>query len=150
MIGQPDIIVRPFLANDLQFFQLLPDQAKHHPTLSPAEIKALEDEITFTVLCDDVICGIFGMVTPWPGRGQGWAYISNSMPRRAWPDITRRLISSIASLMNGLGLHRFEITVAADHPEAIRWADRLGFTQEAKLRKYGPDGSDFFLYVITA
>lgn len=145
-----DIVVRPFVARDMQFFQLQPDQAKHHPTLDTEEAKALEDEISFSVLCDGVLCAIFGLIIPWDGRGQGWAYVSYKMPRKAWPEITQRLLTSIAALMNGMKLHRLEITVAADHAAGQRWAERLGFTQEAKLNKYGTDGSDFFLYVITA
>lgn len=145
-----DIMVRPFLAQDMEGFRLQGAQAISHAPLSKDEAVALEDEISFTVLCDGEIAAVFGLLIPWRGRGQGWAYISEKMPRKAWPEITRRAIMSMTALMNGMDLHRLEVTVATAHEAGQRWAERLGFTQEAKLCKYGPDGSDFFLYAITA
>ncbi len=143
------MVVRPFLAEDMAELQLRKEQADHQPILSPESAKAVEDEISFTVLCNGVICAIFGLLIPWEGRGQGWAFIGHNTPRRAWPEITQRLLVSMQQLMKGLRLNRLEISVAADHDAAIHWAERLGFTREGKMVKYGPDGSDFFLYALT-
>jgi hypothetical protein len=145
----PELTVRPFMADDLRLFKIRPEQSSHMLVLDAAEAEALEDELTFSVICKGVIIGIFGVLIPWAGRGQAWSYISADIPRKAWPDLTDRVLESMYHIMETMKLHRMEITVAADHKGAQLWAERLGFTQEANMRKYGPQGQDFMLYALT-
>lgn len=42
--------------------------------------------------------------------------------------------------------HRAQIFIRADQPWCHRWAHYLGLTLEGRLKKYGADGSDYFLF----
>lgn len=41
---------------------------------------------------------------------------------------------------------RFQMDVQADWPEAVRFAEGLGFVREAVMKKYGHDLKDHYLY----
>ena len=41
---------------------------------------------------------------------------------------------------------RIQAAVRADWPEAQRFAEFLGLENEGLMRKYGPDGSDYFRF----
>lgn len=41
---------------------------------------------------------------------------------------------------------RIQATVDEDHEAAIRFIEFLGFQNEGRLHKYGPDGSNHFMY----
>ena len=43
-------------------------------------------------------------------------------------------------------LKRLQITVDARNKVAVQWANLLKFKQEGVLEKYGPSGSDYFMY----
>jgi hypothetical protein len=38
-----------------------------------------------------------------------------------------------------------QLNVRCSDQRAFRWAKAIGFEPEAKMRRYGPDGSDFYL-----
>jgi len=42
-------------------------------------------------------------------------------------------------------LHRLQITVRCADLRAVRWGLALGFEIEGLMKKYGADGSDFFM-----
>ncbi len=42
---------------------------------------------------------------------------------------------------------RIEMTVRTDFPQGHRWAELLGFEQEAVFKQYGPEGEDHVGYV---
>jgi ribosomal protein S18 acetylase RimI-like enzyme len=42
-------------------------------------------------------------------------------------------------------LRRLQLNVRCSDQRAFRWAKAIGFEPEAKMRRYGPDGSDFYL-----
>jgi RimJ/RimL family protein N-acetyltransferase len=41
---------------------------------------------------------------------------------------------------------RIQAIVRTDWPTAHRFIERLGFQKEGMMRKFGPDGSDYYLY----
>lgn len=43
-------------------------------------------------------------------------------------------------------VNRMQIHVMADQPWAEHWGKFLGFTKEGLLKKYGPEGVDYFLF----
>jgi hypothetical protein len=100
-----------------------------------------------TVMIHGQPVGVFGMVPLWPGVAEMWfipderlrAYpIFMTRGGRAFMDITR--IS--------YGLHRQQITVRCDHEAAVKWANAIGFKQEAILKAYGTDKADFYMMSI--
>lgn len=45
-----------------------------------------------------------------------------------------------------LNLRRIHITIRDGHPELTRWAGFLGFELEGRMRKFGSNGTDSFMY----
>jgi hypothetical protein len=46
--------------------------------------------------------------------------------------------------MDSYDITRMQITVKCDHPIAVRFAKSLYFDVECRLRKYGPEGADYY------
>lgn len=96
------------------------------------------------VVTGDVVC-CFGVIELWPGLGEAWMLTSDKIKR--YPiSLTRGAQRYFSAAANGLQLRRLQITTNVNDELAVRWANRLNFTQEGLLRSYGPDGSDHFMY----
>lgn len=52
----------------------------------------------------------------------------------------------LAHYENVLGLRRTQCTVRAGFPFLIKFIELLGFEREGLLRKFGPEGDDYFIY----
>lgn len=87
----------------------------------------------------------FGANFIYPKVVQIWAVVSEDVKLTpiAFHRTVQRLLESFTQTH---GLARVQITVRADFLAAKKWALALGFKYEGKLKKYGPDGSDYFIY----
>ncbi len=102
-----------------------------------------------TMLIDEKPVAIFGVSPLWKGCAQAWSYIENEEiagdfgATRYLLDLSKELISVSQEL---LALHRLQMSVQAAFEPAIRFAEHLGFSREARMARYGPDGEDHYLY----
>ena len=87
---------------------------------------------------------VFGFVPIWKGVAESWMLVDD-MARERPLAMTKggKMAHDIAKI--SLGLHRQQITVRIDDKRAYKWALALGFREEALMRHYGPDMSDYFL-----
>ncbi len=110
-------------------------------TAEYAEELCAQAGVAWAAVADGRTIACAGLLEMWPGRAQGWA------------------LFSAAALGNFVGIHRMakrvlcdsawqrvEVTVDAGHAAGVRWAERLGFTLEGRMRKYTSDGRDCLLY----
>lgn len=96
------------------------------------------------VVLGDIVCS-FGIIEMWPGLGEAWMLTSDKVKR--YPiSLTRGAARYFDAAARDLQLRRLQITVNVNDELAVRWANRLNFTQEGLLRRYGPDGSDHLMY----
>ncbi len=58
----------------------------------------------------------------------------------------RRLFDKIGPY---LGLRRLQIVVDVEREAAVRWAEFLKFEREGVMKKYGPEGHDYYMYART-
>ena len=122
----------------------LSDFAPAHRTLkmTPEMAVDLEDVGGFAVLDGDVLA-IGGIFQQWRGVGLAWAWLSRSWRRHA-----RAITAAAEAHLSASDLVRIETAVRCDYAAGHRWARRLGFTLETPCaRKWGPDGSDYSIYV---
>lgn len=89
----------------------------------------------------DLTLGVAGIVDRTPGRGICWALFSDELLGR-FGAVHRAAVRFIA----GGRYRRLEMTVDPNHTAAVRWALRLGFVKEGRMRSYAPDGRDIDLY----
>ena len=101
-----------------------------------------------TVLLGKKPIAVWGSVSIWDGVEEAW-FITEEFTRRYAVSMTRVAKLFISLRFQEASLHRLQITVRCDDKRAVRWAECLGFQTEGTMKKYGPDGSDFYLMSIT-
>lgn len=114
--------------------------------LKRKHLKALGQKIkygnfAFAALRSGVAVAIGGINEQWPGRGYAWFY-SKSLTPREWAEVTRRIRSGLTEA----DYRRIEIAVVDE--KGRRWAEKLGFREEYRARKFTPEGKDAWLYAI--
>ncbi len=90
---------------------------------------------------------VFGTVNIWAGVEEGWFLLEEEFREYRYL-MTRAGKLFVRLKFQDDSLHRLQITVRCDDNRAFKWAKAIGFQQEGVMRKYGPDGSDFYIMAI--
>ena len=123
--------------------QLQSAQGYAAPLINPEHAHQITDAkgIGWAAVSDDQVIACAGIIEMHPERGMAWAMLSDSALRQF-----RLIHRTVSAVVNAAPWRRIEMTVDAQHQEAISWAERLGFECEGLMRAYTPDGRDCFLY----
>ncbi len=103
---------------------------------------------------DGRVLGCGGVRLLWSGTGEAWILLSlDAIAKSTQEQFShyRKSAYTIAGdLLNDIcgDLTRIQAHVRADDEIGIRFVERLGFVREGLMRKFGPDGSDHYLYAI--
>lgn len=96
----------------------------------------------------DLVVAIVGGNVLWNGVVHVWAVTTDHVPR-----FKKAVHAQVKNLLEAATIshevHRFEATVRDDYEVGKKWIERLGFVEEATLKKYGPDKTDYILYART-
>mgnify|MGYP003671506105 CR=1 FL=1 len=60
--------------------------------------------------------------------------------------LTRAARRLFVKLGPHLNLRRLQIVVDVNREKAVQWADFLGFKREGVMKRYGPEGHDYYMY----
>lgn len=134
--------VIPYLPEHLAALRIQQAQAYMEPLMrSPDYARELSagDARTWTHGGD--VVGIGGVVPIWPGRACAWALVSAGAGR-----CMTALTRSAGAFLSASGVRRLEAYVDPDFHAAHRWMRMLGFTLEARMSAFKPDGSPALLY----
>lgn len=137
----------PYHADHLLQIALQPAQAHHLGSVAiPKYREALAiPGMAWTGIHDDRIVGCAGLVPEWEGRVIAWA-LFGVIPKPAWPAIIKKIQREFRETLASQGRHRVEMTVPSNFGPGCRLARLLGFDIEGKMRCYGVDGADHFLF----
>ena len=92
---------------------------------------------------------VLGWTELHPGVMEAWAFATDDFSKLSTP-LTKFVRQQLRpSLLSNLGIHRMQAISRHDHVQAHRWLAVLGFRQEAVLKHYGRDGSDYFMFRAT-
>ena len=84
-----------------------------------------------------------GIVDLWPGTGEVWFIGSQEIHRKP-----RKVIEYCRGAMRRCALEndlwRIQGVCRADWPSALRFAEFFGFENEGLMRRYGPEGADYY------
>jgi len=96
-----------------------------------------------TLFDEDTILGFGGVHILWKGVGECWLMLSTEgkLKPRTVAKYTLKLFDDI---MSEDSLERIQASVAAADPKAIAFAKWLGFEVEGLMKKYGPEGGDYY------
>lgn len=90
-----------------------------------------------------VMCG--GILVCWQTMGEAWFVGDKAIqlyPYAAWKAAHEQLETDIERFK----LLRIQCNVRVDWPEAIHFAEKMGFQRECVMRKAGPFAEDVILY----
>lgn len=90
-----------------------------------------------------------GFMARHPGVCQAYAYGTDGFQSAALA-LTRYALRVMKPALIASGFHRLQCESRADHHDAHRWLETLGFRREGILKQYGSDGSDYILFGATA
>lgn len=90
---------------------------------------------------ETLVCGGIEPVTPW--RGHFWLLASESVGMSGWAKVMRAGRDLLAKSRH----HRIESVANLAAPRFAPFLERLGLHQEAVMRRYGPKGEDYALFV---
>tara|TARA_Y100000004_G_scaffold182527_1_gene229369 strand:+ start:528 stop:1022 length:495 start_codon:yes stop_codon:yes gene_type:complete len=99
----------------------------------------------YTAIGEGEIYAMFGLFKLWPGVGEAWLIPSNKIDRKTLA-MHRAALRFFEYAANELQIKRLQFTVHTLNERADRWAQRCYFEREGLLKKYGPDGSDYWMY----
>ena len=99
--------------------------------------------MAFTAVENGYLIASSGVQPLWNGVGEGWFVASSKMPQKKLT-IIRMIKDNFDGIINDNSLFRVQAGVRSDWPTAKRFAEFLGFEHEGIMRKYGPDGQDYY------
>lgn len=110
----------------------------------------LEETNGFAVLDDESeifgefeVIAVGGIALRWNRVGTAWSLLS-----RKWRKYAKTITRIIHHHIEIAPLHRIELAVICENEKAHSWAKTLGFSLETeRMRKWGPDGKDYAMYV---
>jgi RimJ/RimL family protein N-acetyltransferase len=109
------------------------------------ESKSNQWGTAFTGFAEDGIIGCAGILPVWSGVGHAWVVMGKDYKsHRIW--IHKNVKSFMNKVICGLDLRRVQANVVCDFDAGKEWLERMGFENEGRMKKYGPDGKDHYLY----
>lgn len=99
----------------------------------------------FSVKVDGKVVALMGPHLIWDGCVTLWAITSDDMAGHGI-GITRAVKRFMEQGAAVYGAHRLQMFVEVGFEDAERWAQALGFEFEARLRQYGPNKKDYWIF----
>ena len=87
----------------------------------------------------------FGFDYKWPGVIEVWM-LPGKLAIEHGTILTRAARRLFVKLGPHLNLRRLQIVVDVNREKAVEWADFLGFKREGVMKRYGPEGHDYYMY----
>jgi len=121
----------------------------HFPESSKAAMMKETCLSAYTAMQESRVFMIGGVYGLWDNVGEAWFMMSKyayDMPRSA-AKYSSLLLDHV---QEDNDLQRIQASVHADDKQAIRYVEWLGFENEGLMKKFGPDGSDYYRFARVA
>ena len=89
------------------------------------------------------VIAIFGVRDVWPGVVEAWFVPGEGLEKHVRSTLIGAR-SLLRDVMSDKDIRRMQIFVKVDNDRAFRFAKALQFEVECKLRKFGPEGADYY------
>lgn len=121
----------------------------HFPESSKAAMMKETCLSAYTALLESKVFMIGGVYGLWENVGEAWFVMSSIAYKKPFA------AAKYSSLMldhvqDDAGLKRIQASVHTNDQQAIRYVEWLGFENEGLMKKYGPDGSDYYRFARVA
>ena len=91
------------------------------------------------------ILGVAGLSPLWNGVAQAWVVVGLGVKKHSF-FLNRNVLKYLDILAKTHSLRRIQATVPCFSDGNLSWIESLGFELESKLKGFGPDGKDHFMY----
>ena len=143
---RPDEQIVPLQYNHLLSLKLGPHEeeyAKHIPGYLDYIYENSEHGWSWAAIGRGRVICVFGVKDVWPGHVEAWF-----LPGEGLEDHVRSTLVGARAILGDIigqsGIRRMQIFVKCNHMVALKFAKALHFEVECKLRKFGPEGADYF------
>ena len=92
------------------------------------------------------VIAVFGIRMLWTGLAEMWMLPGDNLNRHAI-SLVRGARAITDSALSDYGVRRLQITVKVENDIAFRFAKALHFEVESIMRRFGPEGSDYYMMV---
>ncbi len=138
------MVIIPFKREHLHHLVIQEQQRGLEAFMTNDVMVMLENERSFSAVDGEEVVACAGVVQVNHGRGLAWAYLADNIGSRLI-----RVTKAAKQYMQMIDLHRIEMHVDCDFPQAHRWAKMLGFELECeRMRAFTPDKRDCALYAM--
>lgn len=109
--------------------------------LTPEAAAIIENNLSFSAWRGGVCLGAGGVAKAWPTRGEAWLLLgADARP------YMRPILRFLRTALDNHPCKRIEMTVLKGNATGHKFADLLGFEEEAVLEAYHPNGDDVVMY----
>ena len=106
-----------------------------------AEALATAPGLSYAVLRGEEVLACAGLHQVWAGRVVAWALLAEHLGTAFI-----YLHSAVKRCLEIAPAHRIEAYVDCEFTTGAKWVERLGFEREGRMRAFGIDRRDFYLY----
>lgn len=132
----------PFQPIHLKLLMLQPQQEHARQYLGqPEYARTLMSGPAFTAMEGERVIAMAGVLPYWEGRAEAWALLSGDLKRHFL-----RIHRAVLRFLETSDIRRIETAVDANFPQAIAWAEKLGFKCEGLMIGYTPEGRDCYRF----
>ena len=121
----------------------------HFPESSKAAMMKETCLSAYTALLESKVFMIGGVYGLWQNVGEAWFIMSSHAYKM--PFAAAKYSSLLLDhVQEDNKLQRIQASVHADDSQAVRYVEWLGFENEGLMKRYGPDGSDYYRFARVA
>jgi hypothetical protein len=139
----------PFQPGHLNELELRPDELAYLaniPKYFDNLVGHAQPGTSWTGIANDKVVCCFGLRLLWRGVAEAWLLPGVGIERNPIAVLKngRRLMQEA---MYDLGVERLQITVKVSNNTNVNFAKALYFEVESTMKRYGPEGDDYFMMV---
>lgn len=107
-----------------------------------------EGHPAWTAYDDDTILGCGGIAILWKGVALSWMWLNPELVEKRPLWFHKTVKAKLQELIIEHNLRRIQCTVDEGFVMGNKWIKLLGFKEEGRMRKYGPNGETYILYAL--
>lgn len=141
------IVIKRTIPSDVSKIDLRDEQVGSLPV--PQEnlghVLCMDEIGSNSIFINGILVFVGGIVPKWTGVGEGWLLVDKALPILVQP-YKKEFFIGFNYYMTLLGYDRIETSVLKGFDQGIKFIEGLGFEKEGLMKKYGPDGKDYWRY----
>jgi len=143
---RPDEQIVPLQHAHLHMIKLGPHEQEYErviPNYRDYIYEISDPQWSWTAIGRGKVVACYGVREIWPHMVECWFIPGEGLDNHARTTLVGAR-ATLQSVFDNYGITRMQIYVKDQHMVALRFAKALHFEVECKLRKFGPEGADYF------